>query len=89
MMAELITSKTDFLAMDIFVRYPPTPTLHNTPPPHTQALSTKHPDVRSTHVIAILAMRGDLNKSLVAKVTFCNMQRLNINLYIVHAVEFL
>ncbi|XP_064405775.1 exocyst complex component 3-like isoform X2 [Halichondria panicea] len=49
MMAELITSKTDFLAMDI------------------SALATKHPDVRPSHVIAILAMRGDLNKSLVAK----------------------
>ncbi len=38
MMAELITSKTDFLAMDISVRYPPTPTPHNTQhtvPTHT------------------------------------------------------
>ena len=29
----------------------------------------KHPDVKANHVLAVLAMRGDLNKTSVAKVS--------------------
>ena len=31
----------------------------------------KHPDVRANHVLAVLAMRGDLNKTAVVKVHVC------------------
>ena len=35
---------------------------------HVQGLVNKHPDVRANHVLAVLAMRGDLNKTSVGKV---------------------
>ena len=37
-------------------------------PTNPQSLVMKHPDIKSNHVIAVLSMRGDLNKSLVTKV---------------------
>lgn len=37
-------------------------------PLEISSLASKHPDVKPAHVIAVLAMRGDLNKSGVTKV---------------------
>lgn len=34
---------------------------------HAQGMANKHPDIRLNHVIPVLAMRGDLNRSLVQK----------------------
>jgi hypothetical protein len=34
-----------------------------------QGLANKHPDIRLNHVVPVLAMRGDLNRSLVQKVS--------------------
>ena len=34
-----------------------------------QSLASKHPDVKSHHIIAVLAMRGDLGRAAVTKVT--------------------
>ena len=33
-----------------------------------QSLMGRHPDVKANHVLAVLAMRGDLNRSMVIKV---------------------
>lgn len=33
-----------------------------------QAMGKDHPDVRVNHIVAVLAMRGDLNRGLVQKV---------------------
>ena len=80
-LAELLNSKQEFLALDISVRYgKKTCTkllsellvfVYSTPPPppqQTQGMHNKHPDIRANHVLAVLAMRGDLNKGLATKV---------------------
>ena len=39
-------------------------------PTIVQSLASKHPDVKSHHIIAVLAMRGDLGRAAVTKVTY-------------------
>ena len=40
-----------------------------------QGLVNKHPDVKANHILAVLAMRGDLNKTTVTKVGIKISQR--------------
>ena len=43
-----------------------------------QSFAAKHPDVKSQHIIALLAMRGDLNRSAVNKVSLLNTKATEI-----------
>ena len=42
--------------------------------PLLQSLAAKHSDVKSQHIVALLAMRGDLGRNAVIKVSSLHME---------------
>ena len=86
MMAEVIKAKLEYLPLDISVSLEHTHqyihttctytqhhkyyTLYTTCIYTLQSLANKHREINEGHVVALLAMRGDMNKAQVTKVSF-------------------
>ena len=82
LLAELISSKLEFLPLEVSVRSYLCPTsVFATSvffPTLVQSLASKHPDVKSNHILAVLAMRGDLGRAAVTKVTHLSHGEVNL-----------